>query len=290
MNSSTAPSLSFFALSGMQQDDDLNSTSYSVFASSLPAIFGRETSTGTPTPPSISLGTHKLLSRQHIEIDQNDDCSWRITCLSKNFIVVDGVQINQSESTTLRHRSPIKIANCYLYFLLPEDTAANCSTSKSPPTSPKKKAISISTPTSPAPSSPAKKKQKTEKKEEPITLQTTNVTVAEINELSMTKIIRLAAIDSGQANELRALAEENVVVWGTEDATMAAVKRSDIVNYVRGSVKYGTWWANICATSELEEGKKEKGLEKALSKSLGDVGFVRMKANGLWGLPEVLED
>ena len=225
-----------------------------------------------------------------------------LECLGKNRIVVDKVKVEKGESIVLRSGSAIRISAYMLYFLLPTDVeptphkieipaekpAASKSTKKKPKAAASKKRPASTT---------ASKKSKKSKKYN-FDVPTTSIPIPELEKIpeaelmerideAVTKgywdrrfhfigtiICNNAVLYAGSSPEIKKIAKE-------EDG----ISRSDLMEWVSKSDKYGTWVQQMLTNME------QRSYQAAFTKCLIKSGYERKSGVGRyikWELPSKL--
>lgn len=201
-----------------------------------------------------------------------------IECLGKNRIFVDGERVEQGEVAMLTSGSSIKVNSYSLLFLLPEDATST----------PMKISISAST--------------KKRKRPSPSAASSNKTGTALVESLEQTPIATLLewffeAIKNNQWERRHQMIGGAITFHACKDAARSkkikriadnnkGVSRSEIMDWIKNSKRYGEWVTNVLKKMEL------KSYQANVTKCLWKSGYRRNAPVGRfvrWNLPSLEE-
>jgi len=304
----------FALITGVFVEDTGTRQVVSIPLTHLPATLGR--SHDTKDPKFFGLGTRKVLSRQQVMIyyrderggrlieDENGNLKYQqpsksekkdvlrtkdkegvelpktgffvIECLGKNRIFVDGGRVEQGEVAWLTSGSSIRMNSYSLIFLLPEDATSTPMKIAGPKTKRKK----------PSPSTASSSKSGAALVE---SLETTPVATLlewffeaiENNQWERRHqmiggaITHHACKDAARSKKIKHIADTN-----------KGVSRSEVMDWIKNSKRYGKWVPNVLKKMEL------KSYQANVTKCLWKTGYRRNAPVGRfvrWNLPSLEE-
>ena len=212
-----------------------------------------------------------------------------IECLGKNRILVDRTRIEQGESMVLRSGSAIRISAYLLYFLLPTDAEPKPHTILSAGTKKKTKEVSKVSSSKKRPVPVASSSSTKKSKKAPATL-------AELETLPVDELLERMddAVSKGLWDRRNQFIGATICYHAVRSAGAApeiqrkvfedgGVSRSDIMEWIEESDKYGGW------VSQMLTNMEPRSYQAAVTKALLKSGFARTSGAGRyikWSLPD----
>mmetsp|Transcript_10191 Transcript_10191/g.11645 ORF Transcript_10191/g.11645 Transcript_10191/m.11645 type:complete len:514 (-) Transcript_10191:118-1659(-) len=235
-----------------------------------------------------------------------------IECLGKNRIFVDGERVDQGEIALLRSASSIKMNKYSLIFLLPEDAvtskmkvslASSSAAKRSSSSSNKKPTTAASSTTTTTTDKAPTSTSSTTTTPTPTTTPSNNRSGAALVEsLEQTPVATLLkwffeAIETNQWERRHQMIGGAITFHACKDAarstkihkianTNNGVSRSEVMDWIRDSKRYGKWVSNVLNKMEV------KSYQANVTKCLWKAGYRRNAPVGRfvrWNLPTAEE-